>query len=168
MIRSRHETRRASRGLTLIELMVVVAIMALLGGIATPLYLDSVRKGRRADGIAALNQLMLMQERYRANQPQYATHLILSGSTLVGVGAADDAGAVASVATPGAGHYLLSIVSADATGYALRATGQAGQASDGACVVLQVSVTGGTIVHASGATAALGNAAAVNNTCWRF
>jgi type IV pilus assembly protein PilE len=154
--------------MTLIELMVVVAIVALLGAVATPLYLDSVRKGRRADGIAALNQLMLMQERYRANQPQYATHLVLSGAALVGVGAADDAGAVASVATPGAGHYLLSIAAADATAYALRATGQAGQAGDGACVVLQVSVTGGTIVHASGATAALDNATAVNNTCWRF
>jgi type IV pilus assembly protein PilE len=168
MIRSLPGTHAATRGLTLIELMVVVAIVALLGAIATPLYLDSVRKGRRADGIAALNQLMLMQERYRANQPQYATHLLISGGALVGVGSADDAGAVASASTPGAGHYLLSIVSAGASGYTVRAVGQGGQAADAACVVLQVGVTGGNIVHASGATAALGNATAANNTCWRF
>jgi type IV pilus assembly protein PilE len=154
--------------MTLIELMVVVAIVALLGAVATPLYLDSVRKGRRADGIAALNQLMLMQERYRANQPQYATHLRLNAGAMVGVGSGDDVGAATSVATPGAGHYLLSIVSAGVTGYVVRAVGQGGQASDGNCTVLQVSVAEGQIDHASGATAALGNAAAANTACWRF
>ena len=154
--------------MTLIELMVVVAIVALLGAIATPLYLDSVRKGRRADGVAALNQLLLMQERYRANQPQYATYLLLDGTALAGVGSADDAGAAASATTPGGGHYLLSIVSAGTTGYAVRAVGQGGQARDGDCVVLQVDVSGGNIVHASGATAALGNATAANQACWRF
>ena len=160
--------RTASRGMTLIELMVVVAIVAVLGAIATPLYLDSVRKGRRADGVAALNQLLLMQERYRANQPQYATHLLLDGTTLVGVGSADEAGAAASASTPGAGHYLLSIVSSGATGYAVRAVGQGGQVRDGDCVVLQVDVVAGNIVHASGPTAALGNATAANQSCWRF
>ena len=154
--------------MTLIELMVVVAIVAVLGAIATPLYLDSVRKGRRADGVAALNQLLLMQERYRANQPQYATHLLLDGTTLVGVGSADEAGAAASASTPGAGHYLLSIVSSGATGYAVRAVGQGGQVRDGDCVVLQVDVVAGNIVHASGPTAALGNATAANQSCWRF
>ena len=55
---------RASRGFTLIELMIVVAIIAILSAIAYPSYQESVRKGRRAEGRAALQELMQQQERY--------------------------------------------------------------------------------------------------------
>ncbi|MEO7152883.1 MAG: prepilin-type N-terminal cleavage/methylation domain-containing protein, partial [Burkholderiaceae bacterium] len=37
-----------SRGFTLIELMIVVAIVSILAAIAVPSYQDYVRKGRRA------------------------------------------------------------------------------------------------------------------------
>lgn len=60
----RHTTPRASRGFTLIELMIVVAVIAILGAIAYPSYQESVRKGRRAEGRAALQEVMQQQERY--------------------------------------------------------------------------------------------------------
>lgn len=56
--------KKTSRGFTLIELMIVVAIIGLLASIAYPAYTDSVLKGRRAQGRAAVAELLQQQERY--------------------------------------------------------------------------------------------------------
>ena len=52
-----------SSGFTLIEVMIVVALIALLATIAMPSYQDSIRKSRRADAKAALVQLAQFMER---------------------------------------------------------------------------------------------------------
>ena len=63
--------RRPSHGFTLIEMMIVVAIIALLSAIAYPAYTDSVRKGKRAEGRAALLDLLQQQERYMTQNGSY-------------------------------------------------------------------------------------------------
>jgi type IV pilus assembly protein PilE len=158
-------SRRRARGLTLMELMVALAIAGILAAIAVPAYLDSVRRARRADAITTLQQVMLLQERHRANSPQYATHLIASGGSIGGVGAATAPGAAGSVDTPG-GTYSVSLSGASATGYTVQAQARGSQAPDSPCQVLQLQVSGGQVVQASGATAALGNDAAANRRCW--
>jgi type IV pilus assembly protein PilE len=50
-------------GFTLIELMIVIAIVGVLAGIAYPSYQDSVVKSRRADAKAALLELSVFMER---------------------------------------------------------------------------------------------------------
>lgn len=60
-----------SSGFTLIEIMIVVAIIGILASIAYPSYLESVRKTRRAEGRAELNQLISAQENYKARRGTY-------------------------------------------------------------------------------------------------
>jgi type IV pilus assembly protein PilE len=62
-------------GFTLIELMITVAIIAILAAIAYPSYTDYVTRAKRADGKAALLQVQLSQEKYRANHITYGTTL---------------------------------------------------------------------------------------------
>src|SRR4030095_15171898 len=46
--------RRLHRGFTLIEMMIVLAVLAILAAIALPAYQEQVRKGRRASAQAHL------------------------------------------------------------------------------------------------------------------
>lgn len=59
---------RSQHGFSLLELMVTVAIIAILAAVVYPSYMDSVRKARRAEGKAALMRTMQVEERfYTAN-----------------------------------------------------------------------------------------------------
>jgi type IV pilus assembly protein PilE len=58
-------------GFTLIEVMVVVAIISILAAVAYPSYQESVRKGKRAEGRAALMRLMQQQEQYYSQHNRY-------------------------------------------------------------------------------------------------
>lgn len=70
-MRRARSKRTGAAGFTLIEVLVAVAIVAILAGIAYPSYLESVRKARRAEVRAALLQLMQQQERYYTQRNTY-------------------------------------------------------------------------------------------------
>lgn len=111
------------RGFTLIEVMVVVAIVGILAAIAYPSYLDYVLQSRRADGFDAIVRIQLAQEKYRANNTTYGT------LAQIGLGSGSSEG-----------HYTLAVSGNTATGYTVTATPVK---SDPDCSTLSLTVSGG-------------------------
>lgn len=71
------------RGFTLIELMVALAVVAIIAAIAYPAFTEAVNRGHRSEAIQALGDLALKQERYRSNSATYGTcdNLVTSCTT---------------------------------------------------------------------------------------
>ena len=59
------------KGFTIIELMIVLAIVAILVALALPSFQDVIRKSRRSDAMNAILDIHLAQERWRANHSTY-------------------------------------------------------------------------------------------------
>ena len=117
--------KRTSRGFSLIELMIVVAILAVIAAVAYPSYREQVRKSRRADCAGALVSLGGAMERH---------HTI--NSTYLGAaagGANTGAPGIFATSCPvdgGAATYNLTIQAATASTYAVQAAPTGSQTGD--------------------------------------
>jgi type IV pilus assembly protein PilE len=141
--------RRRAAGFTLIETLAAVSIAGVLASIAYPTFEAPIQKARRTDALVALMELQMAEERWRSNHRGYAT-----------------LGELGAASTSANRYYALQVVSADEDGFALRATATGLQARDQACRYLTLSVSGATVVQASGPTAEATNPAAANRRCW--
>lgn len=117
---------RTVRGFTLIELMITVAIVAILVAIAYPSYEEQVRKTRRAEGKAALSEVASRLERCYTRFNAY-DHATCAG--------------VASMTSEN-GHYLISASAIAASSYTLQAAPQQAQSSDTRCGTLTLDHVG--------------------------
>ena len=131
--------KRIAKGFTLIELMIVVAIMGILGAVAYPSYSNSVRKSHRADAQSALMQLAQAIERF------YAISYTYVGTGSSGGGASGSpVSTVFSYTSSPLGEPEVSYnltLSATATTYTVTATPTGSQASD-TCGPLTLSQDG--------------------------
>jgi len=114
------------KGFTLVELMIVVAIIGLVSAIAFPSFDAYMKKGRRTDALHELARLADLQERF---YPQGNTY----SNSLSGLGT----GLVDPHITPG-GNYSITTTGGVA-GFVLTAVAIAGQANDDDCKTLTLN-----------------------------
>jgi type IV pilus assembly protein PilE len=138
---------RTQQGFTLVELLIAMAITAILAAIAIPSYSAYIQKSRRTEAKSALLDLASLEERYFSTNNTYTNQ-------------ASNLGYSAGTATPfavGSGYYNITSITVTAaaapTGptsvgtpasYLITATPVAGttQANDLACASFTISSTG--------------------------
>lgn len=71
--------KRAVRGFTLIEMLLVVSIVAILAAIAFPQFGEIMKRGKRSEGKAALLAAAQKMERYNTNNGRYPSTMAEAG-----------------------------------------------------------------------------------------
>ncbi|MDF1758929.1 MAG: type IV pilin protein [Coxiellaceae bacterium] len=127
------------RGFTLMELIITVAIVAILAAVAIPSFNSYLLKSHRSDAYSSLMAMQLAEERYRSSNTSYGT----LAQVWNGVTTSED------------GHYTLAISNTSATSYTLTATAVGGQASDSedgsSCATLTITYSAGVETKAPAA-----------------
>ena len=141
------------QGFTLIELMIVVAIVGILSAIAYPGYAEYVRRGHRADARAGLLQAQQWLERAATAQGIYPTTLPNALQWLLADGTPDPAKRYTISIGNGAGG------SSTTTAFTLTATPRSAQTGD-KCGSYTLTNTG-----LQGNTSLVGTTTSAD--CWR-
>lgn len=131
------KTKWQQKGFTLMELMIVVAIIGIIAAIAIPSYNESTDKTRRRDAQAALMGLASAMERFYTQNSTYAG---TAGSGDAPIASLYPSQAPLDGSTK---YYNLTITGEDADSYTLSAVPISGGAMDGdRCGTMTMTETG--------------------------
>lgn len=129
-----------NKGMTLLEIMVTVAVIAILSAIAIPTYEQHLLKSRRAAVIADLVKIQLELERtYNSVENTYDTGLVEAGSC--------------SFCQTNSSDYKIAITSSNESPYIITAEPQGRQQKDN-CGTLSLNAQG------------IGASTSTNQKCW--
>ena len=135
-------------GFSLLELMITVAIVAILASIAYPSYQNHVTKTRRAAAAACSMEAAQYMERFYTTNMSYSKD---KGGTAVAL-------PVSQCANDLADHYTVSLSSSTPSSYTITAVPKGGQATrDTKCATLSLDQTG---------KKAVSNTATAVKECW--
>ena len=122
--------RKLQTGFTLVELIIVVAIISILASIAIPAYNGYVETSKRSDAQASLMALAIPQVKYRATNPTYTTVI----GDLNGVSSASESG-----------YYTLAVTAASGATFTATATPDGWTDSNGNCSPMSINQDGPTV-----------------------
>ena len=151
--------RPYSKAFTILEVMIVLALVAVLTALAYGSYSDSVRKSHRGDAQAALTGFAVAMQRFYTEQ---------TPSTYAGAAASGPPGPPASTVFPDQSpldgdskYYNLRVQSSSASAYELRAVPVSGaMQDDDKCGTLTLTSTGLRGING-------GDAGVTWQDCWR-
>jgi type IV pilus assembly protein PilE len=121
------------RGMTLIELMIVVVVVAILASIAVPSYRSYVLRTHRTEAKSALLALAAQQEKFYVQNNRYADTAEIDDAPPTGLG---------MPTTTENGWYTIAIVDGDAAAFSATATATGGQSEDTHCASFTIDETG--------------------------
>jgi type IV pilus assembly protein PilE len=119
-----------ARGVTLMELLIVVVIVGILTAIAYPNYTQYVARAKRTEAKAALLQIATNQERFYLQNNTYTTDMRNLGFATAGNHPTDS------------GAYLVNVGAADANDFTATATYQLGGDEAGKCLTFNIDGRG--------------------------
>ncbi len=123
-------TRTSMRGITLIELMIVVVVISILATVSYPSYREFTARAKRNEAKAALLQIATNQERQYLQNYEFTTDLTTLGFPTT------------PSFTTATGSYEIRIPSADAANFTATATYQLGGTEGAKCNVFTITGAG--------------------------
>ena len=109
---------RRMRGFTLIEVMITVAIVAILAAVALPSYTDYVTRSKIVEATSSLTDMRMRLEQYFLDNRQYPAACIAAAAGPAPAG---------KIYLPASSKYFTVTCALTATTYTVTATGNAAQ-----------------------------------------
>lgn len=117
------------RGITLLELMIVVVIVGLLAAVAYPNYREFAARAKRNEAKEALLRIAINQERFYLQNSTFTTDMTQLGFTT-------------SPFTTDSGSYRVQVTAADAANFTATATFLLGGSEAGKCLNFNIDGRG--------------------------
>lgn len=123
------QLRKRMRGITLIELMIVVVIISILAAVAFPNYREFAARAKRNEARAALLMLATNQERFYLNNNTFSADLTQLGFS-------------ANPFTTDSGSYVVNVTAASPSTFSATATFLLGGSEAGKCGSFTITARG--------------------------
>ena len=145
------QVRVQVRGFTLIEMMIVVAVIGILSAIAFPSYASHIQKSRRVDAKNAVLDLAGREERYFSINNAYTNDAAALGYSALPL----------AVNSSGSSFYSLNVtITTTPPGFVATATPTGAQTNDATCYAFRANQLGMQSNLDSGGTSLTGTG------CW--
>ena len=122
--------RKYMRGVTLLELLIVLVVISILAAIAYPNYREYITRAKRTEAKAALLQIATQQERFYLQNNSFTQNLLVLGF------------ATTPNFTTDSESYVINVGAANANGFTATATFQLGGDEAGKCLTFQIDDRG--------------------------